>query len=113
MPEMHFVVEWPNGERDNCYSPSYIIKEHLAVGEAYSAPEFLKRVTAALHIASERVRERYGFACSSALDQLAVLEAKVGALSGDASVGRVKVLAFEKHSPRDARATSPKPEGAA
>ncbi len=109
MPEMHFVVEWPNGERDSCYSPSYIIEEHLAVGETYEAVEFLKRVTAALQVASERVRERYGFACSSALDQLAILETKVGALPADP--GRVKILSFEKHAPRDARATAPKPEG--
>jgi uncharacterized repeat protein (TIGR04042 family) len=108
---MHFVVEWPDGERDNCYSPSYIIEEHLAVGEEYEAPEFLKRVTAALHIASERVRERYGFACSSALDQLAALEARVGALSGSPPAGRVKVVSFEKHAPRDARAIAHKPEG--
>jgi uncharacterized repeat protein (TIGR04042 family) len=112
MPEMHFVVEWSDGKRDNCYSPSYVIEEHLAVGETYEALDFLKRVTAALNIASERVRERYGFACSSALDQLAVLEAKVGALSGEPPAGRVKVLSFEKHAPRDARATAPKPEGA-
>jgi len=109
MPEMHFAIEWPDGERENCYSPSYIIEEHLAVGESYATDDFLERVTAALQTASERVRARYGFACSSALDQLGALEAKVGSLSTEHRAGRVKVLAFEKHAPRDARANQGKP----
>ena len=111
MPEMHFLIEWPNGERDVCYSPSYVIEEHLAVGEAYETVDFLKRVTLALQTASERVRARYGFACSSALDQLAALEARVSALSAENRAGQVKVLSFEKHAPRDARATATKPGG--
>jgi uncharacterized repeat protein (TIGR04042 family) len=109
MPEMHFDIEWPDGQRDNCYSPSYVIEEHLTVGEAYETHDFLARVTAALETASERVRARYGFACSSAIDQLAVLEAKAGSLSAELRQGKVKVLAFEKHAPRDARATAAKP----
>jgi uncharacterized repeat protein (TIGR04042 family) len=110
MPEMHFLIEWPDGERESCYSPSYVIEDHLSVGGAYETRDFLARARAALHIASERVRARYGFACSSALDQLAELEAKVGALSAEHKAGRVKVLAFEKHPPRDARAGT-KPDG--
>ena len=108
MPEMHFSIEWPDGAQDNCYSPSYVIEEHLAVGEAYEILDFLKRVTLALQTASERVRSRYGFACSSALDQLAALEAKAATLTTDNRAGRVKVLSFEKHAPRDARATASK-----
>jgi uncharacterized repeat protein (TIGR04042 family) len=111
MPEMHFLIEWPDGERDNCYSPSYVIEEHLTVGEAYGTADFLRRVTSALHIASDRVAARYGFACSSALDQLAALEAKIGRLSTVHRAGQVKVLAFEKHAPRDARAGMQSPGG--
>jgi uncharacterized repeat protein (TIGR04042 family) len=101
---MHFLVEWPNGLRDRCYSPSYVVEEHLAVGGCYETGDFLKRVTLALQTASERVRERYGFACSSALDQLSKIEATIGALPPEHRSGRVTVLAFEKHPPRDARA---------
>ena len=104
---MHFLVEWPDGEQENCYSPSYVVEEHLAVGETYEAQDFLKRVAAALEIASERVRARYGYACSSALDQLAALEAKFTSLSVEHKAGSVKVIAFEKHAPRDARAGTP------
>ena len=106
MPEMHFLIEWPGGEQENCYSPSYIIEEYLTVGQSYAAGDFLERVRRALEIASERVRQRYGFACSSALDQLASIETKVHSLSSAERDGHVKVLAFDKHPPRDARAKS-------
>jgi uncharacterized repeat protein (TIGR04042 family) len=104
MPEMHFLIEWPTGERENCYSPSYVVEEHLEEGQSYETSEFLQRVARALNIASERVRARYGFACSSALDQLSALEAKIGAMTAPERAGKVKVVAFEKHPPRDARA---------
>ncbi|MEO6600079.1 MAG: MSMEG_0570 family nitrogen starvation response protein, partial [Polyangiaceae bacterium] len=104
MPELHFRVRWPNGATVNCYSPSYIIEEYLSVGQSYAVPEFLERTRAALNIASERVREKYGFACSSALDQLAVIEETASALSPEQQVQSVLVLDFEKHHARDARA---------
>jgi putative flavoprotein involved in K+ transport len=107
MPEMHFLVEWPNGETQRCYSPSYVVEEHLSVGQEYAVPDFVERVARALHIASERVRARYGFACSSALDQLSIVEASASALRPAEREGRVKVLSFEKHAARDARATPP------
>jgi uncharacterized repeat protein (TIGR04042 family) len=112
MPEMHFLIEWPDGQHDRCYSPSYIVEEHVTVGESYETQDFLRRVAVALQIASDRVRARYGFACSSALDQLSAIEAKVGALSTEHRLGRVKVLSFDKHPPRDARAEGSKPEEA-
>ena len=103
MPEMHFDVEWPNGKVARCYSPSYVVEEHLTVGESYPVADFVARTRAALETASERVMARYGFACSSALDQLRSIEEAAGALSPDERRGVVKVLAFEKHAPRDAR----------
>ncbi len=74
MPEMLFHIVWPDGAREACYSPSLVIKDHLVVGQSYELPDFLARGRAALHIASERVRARYGFACSRALGQLDRLE---------------------------------------
>jgi uncharacterized repeat protein (TIGR04042 family) len=109
MPEMHFTIEWPNGKRERCYSPSYIIEEYLSAGEAYPVPEFLKRATTALEIASERVRQRYGFSCSSALDQLRELEQSGADLSDDERRGAVKIVALEKHAARDARAHAREP----
>jgi uncharacterized repeat protein (TIGR04042 family) len=109
MPEMHFTIEWPSGKRDRCYSPSYIMEEYLEVGAEYPLEDFLQRTRTALEIASERVRARYGFACSSALDQLGELQRAGSELSPEERVGSVKVVAFEKHPPRDARREPGKP----
>ena len=103
MPEMHFRVEWPNGHVERCYSPSYVIEEHLTVGEAYPVEEFVSRARRALEIASERVQAKYGFACSSALDQLLRIEESARTLAPAEREGHVRVLEFEKHAPRDAR----------
>jgi putative flavoprotein involved in K+ transport len=107
MPEMHFHVKWPNGHEQNCYSPSYIIEEHLNEGAEYEVADFVARVRAALNIASERVLARYGFECSSAIDQLRAVEETAAALEPGQRAGKVAVLRFTKHPPRDARAKKP------
>ena len=104
MPEMHFRVEWPDGKVEDCYSPSYVIEEYLTVDGEYAVAEFVARAGAALRIASERVEARYGFACSSALDQLAAIRGRAATLGATEQKGKVKVLGFTRHPPRDARA---------
>lgn len=78
MPEMHFHVRWPDGRREACYSPSLVVKDFLTPGGSYALDDFVERTRTALTIASERVREKYGFACASALSQLARIEAAAG-----------------------------------
>jgi putative flavoprotein involved in K+ transport len=107
MPEMNFRVKWPSGQEQDCYSPSYVIEEHLRVGDSYAVADFVQRVGVALHTASDRVLARYGFECSSALDQLRSIELVAADLTAEERAGQVAVLAFTKHAPRDARA---KPE---
>ena len=92
MPEMHFHVRWPDGRREACYSPSLVVKDFLVPGESYAVDEFVEKTRTALNIASERVREKYGFACSSALDQLARIGAAAKLQPSD---GRVIVETFE------------------
>jgi uncharacterized repeat protein (TIGR04042 family) len=82
MPEMRFTVRWPDGTVEDCYSPSLVIKDYLEVGGRYAVDEFVRRSGEALLIASERVRAKYGFACSSALDQLARIEEKAKGFDG-------------------------------
>jgi uncharacterized repeat protein (TIGR04042 family) len=106
MPEMHFRVRWPDGSTDTCYSPSWVIEEHLTEGASYTLDDFAARARAALDIASERVRAKYGFACSSALDQASAIERKAQTLGALASAGSVTVLGFDKQAPRDARAAA-------
>lgn len=74
MPEVHFTIRWPDGAEEICYSPSTAITRHLAAGTRYPLPEFLDRARAGLNEASARVEEKFGFACSSAVDQLARIE---------------------------------------
>ncbi|MBJ7337409.1 MSMEG_0570 family nitrogen starvation response protein [Mycolicibacterium sp.] len=66
MPEMTFDVQWPDGRVQRCYSPSLVMHDYLISGSAYTVEEFLERSTTALDEASERVRAKFGFACSSA-----------------------------------------------
>ncbi|MCM3895858.1 MULTISPECIES: MSMEG_0570 family nitrogen starvation response protein [Gordonia] len=66
MPEMTFVVRWPDGTTQNCYSPSLVMHDHLRAGEQYTVGDFRERSTTALREAAERVRAKYGFACTSA-----------------------------------------------
>lgn len=93
MPEMRFHIRWPDGSREACYSPSLVIKEHFEPGGLYPVGDFVARSRTALTIASERVREKYGFACSSALAQLARIEQ--GAAHQD-SGGQVAIESFEE-----------------
>ncbi|GLS45662.1 MSMEG_0570 family nitrogen starvation response protein [Methylobacterium brachythecii] len=92
MPEMRFHVLWPDGRREACYSPSLVVQDFLTPGESYALADFVEKSRTALTIASERVREKYGFACSSALDQLARIES---AAERQAPGGRVTVETFD------------------
>jgi len=93
MPEMSFDIRWPDGSIEQCYSPSLVIRDHLAVGETYDVAEFMRRSRIALTIASNRVQEKYGFACSRAMGQLARLEAVAGRFDS-ALDGGVTVTSF-------------------
>jgi uncharacterized repeat protein (TIGR04042 family) len=82
MPEMRFVIRWPDGRRESCYSPSLVVRDFLREGESYSVPDFLQRSREALQIASERVKAKYGYPCSLALGQLARIEAAATRFEG-------------------------------
>ena len=66
MPEMTFEVRWPDGSRQRCYSPSLVMHDYLETGASYTVCEFVDRAGMALRQASERVRAKFGFACTSA-----------------------------------------------
>ena len=83
MPEMRFRVRWPDQSESLCYSPSLIIKDYFEPGQIYPLKEFVSRSREALEIASERVRQKYGYTCSSAMSQLAEIEAAAARFTGD------------------------------
>lgn len=80
MPSVNFTVKWPNGEVNQYYSPSSIIYDYLRVGQVYSLRDFVTQVENGLEQASERVRLRYGFACSAAMDNLASIKQHINIL---------------------------------
>jgi uncharacterized repeat protein (TIGR04042 family) len=92
MPEMHFLLRWPGGDETRCYSPSLVVRDYLKVGSAYPVSDFLERSRTMLRIASERVKDKYGFYCSAAMDQLAAIEERAEGLDPSAEV---TVVAFE------------------
>ena len=64
VPEVLLTLEWPDGQSSQLYSPSTVIYDYLRPGESLPVAEFGERARAALARARERVRARYGFACT-------------------------------------------------
>ncbi|WP_031357239.1 MSMEG_0570 family nitrogen starvation response protein [Caballeronia sordidicola] len=93
MPVMHFLIQWPDNSEANCYSPSQVVSDFFTAGKDYPVDDFVSRAREALNIASERVREKYGFACSAAMDQLAQIEGKAERFIGEPDA-KVKVIAL-------------------
>ncbi|WP_312970954.1 MSMEG_0570 family nitrogen starvation response protein [Acinetobacter gerneri] len=91
MPSVNFTVKWPNGETGQYYSPSTVIYEYLNSGQDYALDDFLKQVENGLDQASERVRMRYGFACSEAMDNLATIKRQINIL-GLTAQDRIEII---------------------
>lgn len=69
MPEVHFQVEWPDGEVTRCYSPSTVVLDYFQAGMEFTVSEFAGLSEKALDQASRRVEARYGYRCTSAAAQ--------------------------------------------
>jgi uncharacterized repeat protein (TIGR04042 family) len=93
MPEMRFVIAWPDGREETCYSPSLIIRDFLEEGQSYPIRDFLDRSRQALTIASDRVEAKYGYPCSLANRQLALIEEAGARFLSDADA-RVRCDSF-------------------
>ena len=76
MPEINFQIQWPDGSKQTCYSPSLVVKQYFSSGETYELSEFVEKSRTALNIASDRVKKAYGFPCSRALTQIKKIETK-------------------------------------
>jgi uncharacterized repeat protein (TIGR04042 family) len=64
MPEVTLELRWPDGEASTFYSPSTVVYEFLQPGDQLTIAELEQKGLTALQEASERVRARYGFACT-------------------------------------------------
>ena len=95
MPEMRFVIRWPDGTFESCYSPSLVVKDFFSLGETYPLADFVRRSRTALETASERVEVKYGFRCSRSMAQLSRIET-AAACYADSPDARVTIDAFEE-----------------
>ncbi len=95
MPEVRFRVRWPDRSVSECYSPSSVVKEFFEEGGSYRLEDFVARARRALDAASERVRMKYGYACSAAHEQLADIESTAQRYAG-APGARVTLVSFEE-----------------
>lgn len=93
MPAMTYTLQWPDASRTSAYSPSLVIQDLFTPGEFYAVADFLARVREATRIANERVYAKFGFECSHAGDQLAVLEAQAGRFTSQPGA-QVQVVSF-------------------
>ncbi len=66
MPEVTFTIRWADGSSFDGISPSRAIERFLIAGGVYPRAELVRRALTGLAVASDRVRERYGFACTTA-----------------------------------------------
>ncbi|MEM1154943.1 MAG: MSMEG_0570 family nitrogen starvation response protein [Pseudomonadota bacterium] len=92
MPSVNFCISWPDGTEEACYSPSTVINEHFKTGESMPVNEFIQRAEKALHQASARVAERFGYPCSQASGQLVRLQTQ--AKRFDADGGSVTIMSM-------------------
>lgn len=86
MPAVVFTVQLADGTTKQCYSPSSAVRRYFVTGEEMPAADFLARSREALAAASERVRARFGFACSSAAMEIADIERWMSAVPGHSTV---------------------------
>jgi uncharacterized repeat protein (TIGR04042 family) len=98
MPEMTFTVRWPDGRVADHYSPSLVVHDHLAEGASYPVSEFRERSATALTLAAARVRERFGFTCTSAAASLDGIDELAASYPSD---GTVTVLRLHPPLPEE------------
>lgn len=92
MPEVHLQLQWPDGSTSTLYSPSTVVLDHLRPGDELSVAELEQAGVKALREASERVRARYGFACTRTDEEERKLRHH---LAGHAADARVRVKRAE------------------
>ncbi len=86
MPEVRLSLQWPDGQTSELYSPSTVILEYLQPGDVLPVGELHRRGVQALREASERVRARYGFACTRTDEEQLQLAKRVAAYDGQQKV---------------------------
>lgn len=89
---MRFEVRWPDGSRQEYYSPSIVVEDFLEAGRVYPLADFVGRSRAALMTASDHVRRAYGLPCSLTAAALASIERSAATFDD----GEVEVRGFRR-----------------
>ncbi len=92
MPVTYLTIIWPNNEEDQVYSPSSVIKEFFTKESELKVDDFLITIQNALNESSERVRMKFGFACTSAESELNRIRHLCQQFKGNQ---RIKIKAFK------------------
>lgn len=91
MPETYFDVRWPDGHEETCYSPSSVVADFFQPETDYPLADFLARSESALSLASERVKNKFGYYCSSANDQLHRIQHRARQFSGQDTITVLRI----------------------
>jgi putative flavoprotein involved in K+ transport len=84
MPEVDVAVRWADRTLQRFTSPSTVIRRFVVAGGIYPRDELRRRLRDGLAAASDRVRERYGMACTAAAAEAERFEAGAAAHGGGA-----------------------------
>ena len=103
MPTVDIRIRWSDGTVQDGESPSRAIERFICGGAMYPRDELRRRLTEGLQAASDRVRERYGMACTAAMAQSRQFEAAALAHGGGPdSPARVELVRVSPPAPRRA-----------
>ena len=91
MPVTYVHIEWPDQETDQVYSPSSVIEDYFIPGASLSVEEFSTTCSKGLTEASERVRQKFGYACTSAQAELHRISEKCKTFDKTLSVNIVAI----------------------
>ena len=109
MPEVELTIRWADGHVQRGVAPSRAIEQFVVEGGQYPRAELERRLTDGLAAASERVRERYGFACTAAAETSQAFARGALEHGGDpAALATVERLCRVAPEPRSPSGTLPK-----
>lgn len=66
MPVTHLHIKWPDNTKDKVYSPSSVIEKYFSAKQEIPVNKFHSLCSESLDEASNRVAQKFGFACTSA-----------------------------------------------
>lgn len=92
MPVTYVHIEWPDQIKDQLYSPSSVVKEYFNTNQEISVAEFNLACSESLNEASNRVAQKFGFGCTSAMAELQRIQSECKKYN---ETEKIKILAIK------------------